>query len=101
MISQSEIEAVIGPVEVGAGAESPGQHPKHYSPRTRVVLGESPAEGRGVRLELPSSATACAEELYRRLHELDAQNYDWIAIDMPPDTPEWAGVRDRLRRAAH
>jgi hypothetical protein len=25
---------------------------------------------------------------------------DWIAIDEPPDGPEWAGVLDRLRRAA-
>jgi L-threonylcarbamoyladenylate synthase len=34
------------------------------------------------------------------LHELDARNYDWIAVEMPPDVPEWAGVRDRLTRAA-
>ncbi len=100
-ITQTEIEGVIGPVEVGGGAESPGQHAKHYSPRTRVVLGDSPAEGRGVRLELGSSAAVFAEQLYRRLHELDALGFDWIAIDLPPDTPEWAGVRDRLLRAAH
>jgi len=101
VISRTDIEAVIGPVEVGAGAESPGQHPKHYSPRTRVVLGDSPSEGQGVRWAMPSDPTVCAEQLYRALHELDAHGYDWIAIDLPPDTPEWAGVRDRLHRAAH
>jgi len=104
MISQPEIESVIGPVEVGAGAESPGQHPRHYSPRTRVVLGDAPDAGRGVRLDrkvMPQDPAQYAERLYRELHELDAQGYDWIAIEMPPDTPEWAGVRDRLMRAAN
>jgi L-threonylcarbamoyladenylate synthase len=42
-----------------------------------------------------------AERLYRVLHDLDQQGYDWIAIELPPDTPEWAGVRDRLIRAAN
>lgn len=101
MISQTQIEEVIGPVEVGAGAESPGQHPKHYSPRTRVIIGTPPSEGRGVKLALPPAPAAAASVLYRKLHELDSKNYDWIAIDPPPDTPEWAGVRDRLMRAAH
>ena len=103
MISQTRIEEVIGPVEVGGGAESPGQHPKHYSPRTRLILGRSPDEGRGVRLDfsnMPRDAAAYAERLYGVLHELDGGDYDWISIEMPPDTPEWAGVRDRLMRAA-
>ena len=34
------------------------------------------------------------------LHRLDAQALDWIAVEPPPDTPEWAGVLDRLRRAS-
>ncbi len=102
MISRTQIEDVIGPVEVGAGVESPGQHAKHYSPRTRVVVGESPISGRGVRLDssnMPGSAGLYAELLYATLHELDQQGYDWIAIELPPDTPEWAGVRDRIIRA--
>jgi len=103
MISRPEIEAVIGPVEVGAGAESPGQHAKHYSPRTRVVLGDSPAVGRGFRLDrsnMPADAAGYAKRLYGVLRELDAEGYDWIVVEMPPDTPEWAGVRDRLERGA-
>lgn len=104
MISQTEIEQVIGPVEVTSGAESPGQHPRHYSPKTPIILGESPREGRGIRLDftiMPSDAAEYAERLYSILHDLDREGYDWIAIEMPPDTPEWAGVRDRLTRAAH
>jgi L-threonylcarbamoyladenylate synthase len=103
MISRTAIESVIGPVEVGAGPESPGQHPKHYSPRTPVVIGESPNWGRGMRLDfsnMPSEAGGYAEKLYSTLHELDAKGLDWIAIEMPPDTEEWAGVRDRIQRAA-
>jgi len=103
MISRPDIEAVIGPVQVGGGAESPGQHPKHYSPRTRVVLGSAPEQGRGVHLDstnMPGDPGAYAERLYTVLHDLDRQGYDWIAVQVPPDTPEWAGVRDRLFRAA-
>jgi L-threonylcarbamoyladenylate synthase len=103
MISRPDIEAVIGPVDIGDGAESPGQHPRHYSPRTPVVLGDSPQQGRGVRLDftnMPSTPGAYAESLYSLLHDLDRQGLDWIAIEMPPDTPDWAGVRDRLNRAA-
>jgi L-threonylcarbamoyladenylate synthase len=102
MISRTQIEEVIGPVEVGEGAESPGQHPKHYSPRTCVVVGDSPQEGRGIRLDstnMPKEATAYAERLYGMLHELDQQGFDWIAIELPPDKPEWAGIRDRITRA--
>jgi L-threonylcarbamoyladenylate synthase len=91
-------------VEEGAGAESPGQHPKHYSPRTPVFLNEEPGNGRGFRLNLvdmPGNAAGYAQKLYGVLHELDRQGYDWISIEMPPEGPEWAGVADRLRRAAN
>ncbi|MDQ1473037.1 MAG: L-threonylcarbamoyladenylate synthase [Bryobacterales bacterium] len=101
IISQPEIEALVGPVDTGAGAESPGQHPKHYSPRTPIILGDPPAQGRGVCPEMPRDVASYAEHLYRILHELDREHYDWIAIALPPDTPEWAGIRDRLQRAAH
>ncbi len=111
MVSRTAIESVIGPVDVGGGAESPGQHPKHYSPRTPLLLGASPnpegapapAGGRGYRLDfttMPRDPHAYAEQLYRTLHDLDGLKYDWISVEMPPDTPEWAGVRDRLERAA-
>jgi L-threonylcarbamoyladenylate synthase len=104
MISQTQIEDAIGPVEVGAGAESPGQHPRHYSPRTPVVLGDAPQQGRGIRLDfnvMPTEPAEYAERLYSILHDLDQEGYDWIAVEMPPDTPDWAGIRDRLKRAAH
>jgi L-threonylcarbamoyladenylate synthase len=54
-----------------------------------------------VRLtDMPDNPTGYAAVLYARLHDLDGQGWDRILIELPPDTPEWAGVRDRLRRAA-
>src|SRR5258708_1731547 len=42
-----------------------------------------------------------AAELYSALHKFDRQEFDWIAVELPPDVPEWAAIRDRLMRAAH
>jgi L-threonylcarbamoyladenylate synthase len=122
-VSRKDIEAIIGPVEVFAGAvegphASPGLHAKHYSPRTRLLVsrsGDVPAIGRGVYLKIsrdpdrseprvvvmPAKAEAYAAALYRTLHDLDAEDLDWIAVEQPPQTSEWEAVNDRLRRAAH
>jgi L-threonylcarbamoyladenylate synthase len=95
---------------------SPGQHKKHYSPRTRVLLvshGRLPEQGRGAYLwiehaadairtiRMPARPAAYAAQLYRQLHELDRDGLDWIAVELPPGTREWAAVRDRLTRAAY
>ena len=50
---------------------------------------------------MPMAPTAYAAALYATLHELDQRGLDWIAVELPPDTPEWTAVIDRLRRAAH
>ncbi len=112
VIPLPEIEALIGPVEMAAapalGAHaSPGLHPRHYRPATPLYLlnpGERPPQGIGAWLrighEMPADALAYAAVLYDTLHRLDAQRLDWIAVERPPETPEWAGVADRLRRAA-
>jgi len=49
---------------------------------------------------MPSDPKTYAALLYYMLHRLDRENLDWIAIESPPNTPEWAGVLDRLQRAA-
>ena len=46
------------------------------------------------------SPRAYAAVLYERLHEADAQGWDWIAVEQPPRTEDWAAIRDRLERAA-
>jgi L-threonylcarbamoyladenylate synthase len=50
---------------------------------------------------MPRDPAVYAERLYRLLHDLDHEGHDWISVELPPDTPEWAGIRDRLTRAAH
>ncbi len=121
-ISRTQIEEVIGPVRLrtepaGEAHPAPGMHPRHYSPRTKLLLvrdGEVPGKGIGAYLQLRTppgrevrevvkmrrDVAGYAADLYRVLHELDARGYDWIAVEAPEDSPEWEAVRDRLRRAA-
>ncbi|TFY97854.1 L-threonylcarbamoyladenylate synthase [Ramlibacter rhizophilus] len=49
---------------------------------------------------MPDDAAQAARELFAVLREFDAQGVRLIWIETPPDAPEWAGVQDRLRRAA-
>lgn len=45
-------------------------------------------------------ANQYANRLYAMLRELDAQGFDAIYIQQPPQTVEWEAVNDRLQRAA-
>jgi len=115
MISRAEIEALIGPIAAGALPEgahpSPGLHPRHYSPRTPLILGPPP-EGRGAyvwwnralpaarAVQMPAVAAGYGARLYAVLHELDEESWDWIAVEPPPEYVSWAAIADRLRRAA-
>jgi L-threonylcarbamoyladenylate synthase len=121
MISREHIEEVVGPIEAGAGLfegghPSPGLHEKHYCPITPLFLVDGttlPARGRGAYLwltnaqptdhseQMPPDAAAYAAILYETLHRLDDRGFDWIAVEQPPEWPEWAGVLDRLRRASY
>jgi L-threonylcarbamoyladenylate synthase len=109
-------EAVKPGDELGDSHRSPGRHKKHYSPRTRVLLvrdGRLPGEGRGAYLwiaheakadlaiQMPAEPEEYATQIYGRLHELDHNGLDWIAVELPPETREWAAIRDRLTRAAY
>ena len=49
---------------------------------------------------MPAEAEAAAHELFSALRELDAEGVHLIWVEEPPPSPEWDGVRDRLRRAA-
>ncbi len=118
ILTREQIEEVVGPIAVGSVSEkaaSPGQHLRHYQPRTRVLLATAdriPRQGRGaylyrvesaacvVLVAMPQDARAYAALLFSTLHELDEKHLDWIAIEPLPETPEWEGVRDRLSRAA-
>ncbi|PIT76900.1 L-threonylcarbamoyladenylate synthase [Limnohabitans sp. G3-2] len=45
-------------------------------------------------------AEQAAHDLFSVLRDLDARGVTQIWVQLPPDTPEWEGVRDRLQRAA-
>jgi len=49
---------------------------------------------------MPQDAAAAAQLLVAVLRDFDAQCVKLIWVEMPPDTHEWEGVRDRLQRAA-
>ena len=108
MITEEELEAATGlrwrhEVDLPHISESPGLHARHYAPRTPFHVLEPGAptpQGRGRMIDMPADARAFAAQLYIALHEADAEGWDWIAITKPPDTPEWAGIGDRLRRAS-
>ena len=112
VIPLPELEALIGPIEVADDSPegphpSPGMHARHYRPKAPLYLlraGDTPPPGDGIVLrighEMPSTPLEYAAVLYETLHRLDAQHPEWIAVELPPGTPEWSGVADRLRRAS-
>ena len=121
-ISAADIAAIIGPVEE-TRADSPrhsGGLERHYAPRTparlvptheldrelarhkdrvAVLAFSRPDERVDYWLRMPSDAEAYARKLYGALRELDTAGCEALLIETPPDTPEWAAVLDRLRRA--
>jgi L-threonylcarbamoyladenylate synthase len=67
--------------------------------RVAVLAFSRPDERVDFWLRMPREPQAYAHRLYAALRELDAARCGSILIEAPPDTPEWAGVRDRLLRA--
>lgn len=126
LITVQMIEQIIGPINqlqqlhLHSGAfPSPGMMARHYAPKTPVinvegsgveVLEKLKKEGLKVRLLgfqiiedaicLPDNPVGYASALYAVLHDLDAMGLDRIVIALPPDTPQWLAIRDRLNRAA-
>jgi L-threonylcarbamoyladenylate synthase len=69
-ISRIELEAIIGPValaqEIKTGPHpAPGMHPRHYSPRTPLLLvsnGNVPDQGQGIYLQYAHPATRTSSQ---------------------------------------
>ena len=108
---------------------SPGMLAKHYSPRAKLVvlewrdeadlLARLGAMGRGLAdihvlahtqiplggkfrhvSVIPHDAEAFARAFYGELHRCDDEGAVLIVVEALPDHPDWAGITDRLRRAA-
>lgn len=110
-VSAEELEAVIGRVEQAsivsaaeAAATSPGQHERHYAPRTPAFRFET-SQRRSIDLtdaaliDLTLEPESYARNFYARLRLLDAQGLRAIYIELPPSQPQWVAVRDRIVRA--
>lgn len=126
-ILAADIEAVTGLAVTAPGEDAPrapGTLAVHYAPRAKVRLLrrteiiEALTSHKGKRLAalalevsvprlpvaqvivVPAIAASYARALYANLRALDATGADLILVELPPETPSWAGVRDRLSRAA-
>ena len=128
-ITRAQIEAVIGPIEVGADAAAPrvpGSTVQHYAPSSAVaivpptllesridtllrdsrrvaVLAQRPPRKaqQGVTwINAGRRLDAYQRDLYANLRSLDKAGADLILIEEVSTLPEWAAVRDRLSRAA-
>ena len=104
---------------------APGMLDRHYAPRARLevfsggsraasliaahaargstvgALVLAPLDDSAARtVQMPNDPAAYARALYHALHTLDAAGCDVILVEAPPEGAAWAGVRDRLSRAA-
>jgi len=72
------------------------------SPRTQIIAHTHIPSGEGFAgvSVIPHDAEAFARALYAELHRCDAAGAELIVVEAPPDSPEWSGIADRLRRAA-
>jgi L-threonylcarbamoyladenylate synthase len=121
-ILQAEIENLLGMrfSSTSPDMRHPGGLERHYAPRTparllapheldkeiarlrervAVLAFSRPDERVDYWLRMPREPQAYAHRLYAALRELDTAGCEMMLIETPPDTPEWAAVRDRLRRA--
>ena len=122
-ISAQALEDVLGMTVEERRTDSPrhsGGLERHYAPKTPARLVPSheldqeiarrgasvavlafsrPDERVDYWLRMPREPLGYAQKLYAALRELDGARCESILIEAPPETPEWAGVRDRLTRA--
>jgi len=125
IISQTEIEAVIGPIASLGHKNSPrvsGSLAAHYAPRTpmqmlprdTLVSEYSRHTQRGIHCEvlcldaipagmnglcLSNEYHAYAHGLYAAMRELDSRGADLLLMEKTPQNSQWLAVNDRLNRA--
>jgi L-threonylcarbamoyladenylate synthase len=121
--------ATAGAPDESGTLKSPGQLKKHYAPKAKLLIlrwndeadlklrirdsklkagdchviahSQFPSPEPFARVcVIPHDAEAFARAIYAELHYCDDAGAEAIVIEAPPDTPEWAGITDRLRRAA-
>jgi L-threonylcarbamoyladenylate synthase len=120
-------ELAIGASESGTILKSPGQLPKHYAPKAKLIimswgddadlrqkLGEFrntkthiiahtriPAGKGFARVSvIPHDAEAFARAIYAELHGCDEAGAELIVVESLPESSEWFAISDRLKRAS-
>jgi len=120
-ITREELEKIV-PLKQ-QGSDSPrhsGGLERHYAPRTPARLVPTHALDREISLlkdrvavlafsrpdervdywlRMPREPHGYEQRLYAALRELDGAGCEQILVEAPPEAPEWAAVRDRLKRA--
>ncbi len=102
-------------------ARSPGQLARHYAPHTPIEVLGNLGEARSLQEQLEaqhqkvlivagepgpgilnwgSRSADWAQNLYESFHRFDAERWDRVILVPPGQGEEWAGVLDRLTRAA-
>jgi L-threonylcarbamoyladenylate synthase len=129
LLTRAALEAALGePLHAAdAGApRAPGTLAAHYAPRATLrlwppadlaaaldkpatwppglaVYSRRPVVTSGACLwrPWPGDPADAAHDLFAALRQFDDDGATEIWVEQPPDTPDWEGVLDRLRRAAH
>jgi L-threonylcarbamoyladenylate synthase len=112
-----------------ASLKSPGQLPRHYSPKAKLVVlswrdvSDLKAQSSKFKVKssdihviahtripssagfgrvsvIPHDAEAFARAIYAELHHCDEAGAKLILVEAPPETIEWGAIADRLKRAA-
>jgi L-threonylcarbamoyladenylate synthase len=128
-VTREILKAESGKQKSESSLRSPGMLAKHYSPKAKLLVldwhddadlkfllsafnfplsriqivahTKIPASFGAENVSvIPHDAEAFARALYDELHRCDAAGAKLIVVESPPDTPEWSGIADRLRRAA-
>jgi L-threonylcarbamoyladenylate synthase len=111
-----------------APLKSPGMLQRHYAPRAKLICieaGDVSALERAIEsvnhvgwlrfgensnlrekperlkiIDMARDVTQYSARLYAALHELDNVGVDLVIVELPPESPQWLAVHDRLRRAS-
>jgi len=133
MIQEASLRVLtqtLSPLHAISGAlKSPGLLPRHYAPRSKLVIWSwrdvadlhrhcinSGVKSSGIHViahrcipseagfsrvvVIPHDPQAFARSIYAELHRCDQAGAELIIIEAVPQTDEWAAICDRLNRAS-
>ena len=93
---EADLLAQLRTLDLGPWTRDLGPGTTHVLAHSHIPLGGNFAHVSVI----PHDAEAFARALYGELHHCDEAGAKLIVVEAPPEAPEWAGITDRLRRAA-